>query len=118
MSYLIERVYNGHDNSVDLVLIRREVPYPLDDVEEITVTVNGTTISSTNQPTDSILWLGEGYLTGEIRLFLGEAGLPAGEHGAWIVIYDDDHPNGIVWGAIVLDVHAEVEVDIEPEPAP
>jgi len=117
MSYLIEHVYNGHDNSVDLQLTVNGQPFPLDEVDEITVTVASRTFRSDNGVGDPILWDGAGYQVGEIRLFLGDKDLPPGDLGAWIVIYDTDHENGFVWGAVVLNVHAEVE-GVEEEEGP
>lgn len=112
MSYLVEHVYNGHDNTVDLQLTEKGVPYPhMDAVTGIKLTVAGVTFSSTNQPGDPILWDGVDFKEAEIRIYLGDGALPVGSHGAWIVLYDADHPNGLVWGAIILEVHAEFEIE-------
>lgn len=108
MSYLVEHVYNGHDNPVALQLTRRGSLVPLDGVTRITVTVGETTIDSDTEPT-AILWAQPGYAVAEVRLFFGMLGLPVGQHGAWLVVYDAGHANGTVWAAFVLQVHDEVE---------
>lgn len=106
-----EIVYLGHDNSVDLLLKADGVAVDLAAVTAATITVGDVTISSDNEDTDPIRWAKSGYTTGEIRLFLGVESIVASTtvYPAYLVIYDAENPNGIVWGYVPIRVMEEVE---------
>lgn len=53
-----------------------------------------------------------GYDTGEIRIFLGDQALTADarSQSMYVVVYDADNEDGVVWGpAVPVVVKAEVE---------
>jgi hypothetical protein len=108
---LTEIVYLGHDNSIDLLLKADDVAQSLASVTRATITIGEVTIDSDNGETDPIRWAKSGYDTGEIRLFLGGQTLveAAQPYTSYLVIYDADHPEGIVWGYVLIRVKAEVE---------
>lgn len=106
-----ETVYLGHDNSIDLILKSDDVAQSLVSVTKATINVGGVTVESVNGNTDPIRWAKDGYETGEIRLFLGGQSLIPSTiaQTSYLVIYDSDNPNGIVWGEFLIKVIAEVE---------
>jgi hypothetical protein len=106
----VEFVYLSHDNSIDLLLKADGVAYDLSDATTATLTLGGVTITSTNLSNSPIRWNKVGYDTGEIRLFLGDQSINVGTYQkAYLVIYDPNNTNGIVWGDIRITVKAEVE---------
>jgi hypothetical protein len=106
----VEVVYLGHDNSIDLLLKADGVAYDLANTTQINLTIGGTTITSINGNTDPIKWYRAGYDTGEMRMFLGDQDIDPGTYRrAWIVVFDYDNNEGIVWGNIRITVKAEVE---------
>jgi hypothetical protein len=110
-----EYVFLGHDNSIDVILKSRRaeddlpVAQDLAAVNKITLTVGDVLVSSTNQANDPIRWLQTGYDTGEVHISLGAQSLTPDTYRAPLVVYDTDHPEGIVWGFIPVEVLAEVE---------
>ena len=107
----VEVVYLGHDNSIDLLLKADGTAYDLSSITSATITIGTTTLTSTNASNGTIRWNKSGYDTGEIRLFLGDQSLTAGTYRrAYLVLYDAENTNGIVWGNIRITIKAEVEV--------
>lgn len=106
-----EIVYLGHDNSIDLLLKADGTAQDLSAVTAATITIGEVTVTSDNGDTDPIRWAKSGYATGEIRLYLGSENLVAAiePYTAYLVIYDADNPNGIVWGYVLIRVAADVE---------
>lgn len=109
---MIEYAYLGHDNSIDLLLKADGTAYDLTNITQMTLTLGSdTSITSDNGAADPIRWNKSGYDTGEVRLFLGDQSITAGTYRrAYLVVYDNDNPDGIVWGYIRITVKAEVEV--------
>jgi len=106
----VEVVYLGHDNSIDLLLKEDGVAYSLAQTTQINITVGDVKITSTNRDIDPIKWYRSGYQTGEARFFLGDQDIDPGTYRrAWIVVFDYNHQEGIVWGNIRMTVKAEVE---------
>lgn len=111
MYTLVERAYLGRDNSIDLLLKADDVAVDLSSVTRMVLVVDSTTIiSSTNQAADPILWNQVGYETGECRLFLKDQTLTTGRNTAQLVVYDPTNTDGVVWGSVVLLVHAETVI--------
>ncbi len=105
-----EIVYLDHDNSIDLILKADGTARDLSNVTKITATFDDTTIESEDAAAGPIRWNQDGYATGEIRLFLGDQNISADRYSTvYIVTYDPDNTNGIVWGSIRVEVKAEVE---------
>jgi len=109
-----EIVYLGHENSIDLILKADGIAVALTSVTRMTLTLGTTLIDSENGGADPIRWIQTGYATGEIRLFLGDQTISAGNYQAPLVVYDPTNTDGIVWGFIPITVIAEVEGAIPP----
>lgn len=101
---MYELVWLEHDNYVRLVLIADGAPVStsaITQVKTVFVPLEGGSqqvVSSTNSSSDMIRWGQSGYETGEIRLFLGNSGIPPGIYLAYLIVYDPEKPDGIVWG--------------------
>jgi len=104
-----EFVYLGHDNSIDLILKSNGTAVDLSDVTDMTLTFGAKLIKSDNGDSDPIRWIKSGYDTGEIRLFLGDQMIRAGNYNAPLIVYDPTNPNGIFWGSIPITVAADPE---------
>jgi hypothetical protein len=105
MSTILEYVYLGRDNSIDILLKADGVAVDLSSVTQIDLIVGDVTISSTNQGVDLIRWAQVGYDTGEVRLALGDSSITAsGKQRAYLIVYDPTNTAGINWGAIDLYV--------------
>ena len=109
-----EFVYLGHDNSVDLILKADGVAVDLSSVTDMTLTFGTTLIESDNGDSDPIRWIKAGYATGEIRLFLGDQTITAGNYQAPLIVYDPTNSNGIFWGRIPITVVEELEATPPP----
>jgi len=107
-----EIVYLSHDNVIELLLKADDVEVDLSGVTKMTVTFGSVvTITSTNQATDSILWNKNGYAVGEVHLILGENNIVANNYkNVYLVVYDPNYPDGIVWGSFAVKVVPEVEI--------
>jgi hypothetical protein len=106
---LPQTVYLGHDNSINLQLTADGAPFPLDTVTGITLIFGGNRIESDNGASDPIRWLGEGYLVGEVRLFLGGLSILPGTYTrATFIVYLPPFTDGIVWESFTLKVLAEI----------
>jgi hypothetical protein len=98
-----EIVWLEHDNSVDLLLRADGDLVDLSAVTEITITVGGITVSSTDNVNGAIRW--DGALeTGEVQLHLGDESLPEGDHNCRLVVYDPSNTDGIAWGYVPLKI--------------
>jgi hypothetical protein len=114
-----ETVFLSHGNRIDLILKKKEssetvyTAVNLASVTKMTLTFAGDTkitVTSTNQATDPILWCGNGFATGEVRMSLGGQAIPPGDYqGVPLVVYDNSYTDGIVWGFLDIPVVDEVE---------
>ena len=96
-----EYVYNGHDNTIDLLLKANDVAQDLSSVTRMTLEVGDETIDS-DVSGDAFNWAPG--VTGKLILDLGGEGLTAGTYRATLTVYDPDNTNGIVWGTFKLIV--------------
>lgn len=87
--------YSGADDSASLELTEDGSALTTEQMEAITklsLIVDGTvTLASDTHPTVFSI------LADRITLFLGRAGLSAGNHRATLFVFDIDHPNGQGW---------------------
>ncbi len=105
-----EIVYQGHSNSVDVILKSNGTAVDLSGTTAITLTFGTVLISSTNNATNHILWNQAGYDTGEVRLFLGEdTQINPGSYDAPLIIYNSTATAGCVWGKVGIIIKDEVE---------
>lgn len=108
-----EIIWLGHDNLNDLILKADGVAVDLSGVTEMKIKVedDDLIIVSGNYPGDPILWNGEEFETGEIRLSLGGQALSTARHKATLVVYDAANPNGISWGHLWLEVRPGIPAE-------
>ena len=104
-----EVVYLGHDNTIDLRLDADGTAQDLSSVTKITATFGDTLVESENASSGSIMWSGDGFVTGEIRLDVGAESIDAGNYHVPIIVYDPTNTTGVVWGTKSIRVVAEVE---------
>lgn len=97
-----ENVYNGRDNTIDLVLINKgSVLTDLSGVTRATITVGTDTFDSSATGGSSILWWTDsmtyrGTSTDVLKIKLGAQSLATGEYtGCDIVVYDATNTNGL-----------------------
>jgi len=109
MALVKEKYYLTHDNTIDLLLKSDGAAVNLAGATKITISINDTLIESTNQANDPIRWVQPGYDTGEIRLFLKDEDLTAGDYKVPVVVYTVDDDDGIVWDFFMLKVIADPE---------
>lgn len=101
---IIEKIYNGRDNTVDLLLKAEGVAVDLAAVTRMQVVVGSTMVDSQAHPT-YFDWTPTPAVTGKVLLTLGAAGLTVGERQvAQLVVFDPSNTLGIVWGSFYLDV--------------
>ena len=102
---MIETVYNGRDNVIDLLLKMDGIAQDLSSITKIVLRVgNVATIENENADDWPIKWSGLG-VTGKIQMKLGAQGIPAGNtYSARLITYDPVNTNGIAWGSFDLTV--------------
>jgi len=95
-----EIVYSGRDNTVDLVLVADKLPVDITPITRVTIDVGGTIVDSDATP-GAFVWPVDRELDGRpvkaLLLKLGGVGLATGDYRAELVVYDTDHPAGLVW---------------------
>ena len=96
-----EIVYNGHDNTIDLLLKADGVAEDLSSVTRMTLEVAGSTIDS-DVSGAAFDWATG--VTGKLILALGDEGLTAGSYRATLTVYDSTNTDGIVWGTFKVIV--------------
>jgi hypothetical protein len=102
---IIESVYNGRNNSNDLLLKADGVAVDLaTTVTRMQLIVGTKTVDSTTTPT-AFDWTPAPAVAGKVILTLGAAGLTVGvRQVAELIVYDAANPLGINWGKFYLDV--------------
>lgn len=106
-----EKIYVGHDNTIDRILKADGVAQDLSNATKIAISIGGTTFESSDKANGIITWDQAGYDTGEIRIGIGnETGLQAlagSTYDAEITVFDASNPNGITWDTIRVEVIAD-----------
>lgn len=102
---MADTVYIGnYDNTVDFQLSADGSAVDLTSTTQIDAFIDGISVVSTNQSTDSIRWSQAGYSTGEIRCkFGGVNGLSPGLKSCYFIAYDPINTNGIVFDPVDLE---------------
>ena len=100
---ILETVYNGRDNSVDLLLKADGTAQNLSFVTRMRVMdKDGSwSVDSSTAPT-AFDWTAA--TTGKVELSFGGQSITAGTYICYLVVYDASHTNGINWGEFVLEV--------------
>ena len=112
-----EKVWLGHDNSVNRVLKADGAALTneqMDAITDMTLSFGSVLVESDNGDADPIRWRKSGYATGEVRLFLGGQTIAAGSYQAPLVVYDATNVNGVVWGMLPITVMADPEAAAAP----
>ena len=105
----MEKLYLGHNNTIDLIAKLNDAAQDISGATKITATFDDTTFSSEDHDTGCILWDNDGYVTGELRLDLGDEDIDAGEYDVPVVVYASSYTDGLMWGRVTIQVIAEVE---------
>lgn len=101
---MIEIVYDGKDNSIDILLKMDGVAQDLSSVTKVVLKVGSVTITDESPTAWPIKWSGLG-VTGKVQMKLGDQGITAGNvYPATLTTYDPVNTNGIVWGTFDLNV--------------
>ena len=118
MTSVLEPIYLGHDNTINLQLTADSVAVDTSGFTKVTATLESeagvkltvTTLAAA-KATGSIKWDQSGYDTGEIRIKFGDQSLTGGQrHTLKVVAYDSTNTDGVVWGdGIQVLTWAEVE---------
>lgn len=118
-----EVVYNGRDNTIDLLFKADGVVVDLDSVTKIKLVFRPTTGNSTEiedeEPTQwPIKWAtSETGMTGKMLLRLGDQGLDEGLYLVDFIVYDSGNDAGIDWSGI-SGVEIYVKGDAVTEASP
>lgn len=105
----IERVYLGHNNTIDLILKEDGVAVDLSAATNVSITIGAMTVSYANNPSGFDL---SEMNIGKLKMELGNltedslfTGLVVGAYSSCpITIYDPARPEGLVWGKIIVTV--------------
>lgn len=99
----IETVYNGRDNTIDLLLKADGVAQDLSTVTRMVVAEqdDAFSVDSATSP-DAFDWATG--TTGVVVFAFGGEGITAGYHQCRLIVYDPTNANGVVWGSIKLTV--------------
>jgi hypothetical protein len=97
-----EKVYLGHDNSVDLLLKAGGSAVDLSSVTRMVLELSDGT--SFDSDTDAGVFDWDTGTTGKLIISLGGETIDAGTYHATLIVYDPTNPNGIVWGRFNLVV--------------
>lgn len=107
---LIENIYNGRDNRIDLLLKAKIYPattisaIPLTDVTRVTLKI-GNILLDSDVTASYFDWVSSGA-DGILKLKLGAANLSLGkEQQAILYIFDPTNPNGIHWGEFKVNIY-------------
>lgn len=105
-----EIVWDGHDNSIDFILKQNNSAIDISGTTRITASFGKRRIENNDPSTGLIRWSGSGYVTGEVRLYLGATSVTPGLYDVPIITYQEGgSSNGIVWGSIKIRVKPNVE---------
>ena len=97
---MVEVIYNGNDNAIDLQLLEDTVAVDLSSVTRMTIAFDTKVVDSDTSP-DVFDWsAGDGKLT----LILGAESISEDLYYAELVVYDPANTNGIVWGSFKVVV--------------
>jgi hypothetical protein len=101
---IIEKVYNGRNNKIDLLLKADGAAVDLAAVTRMQLVLASTTIDSATAPA-CFDWAPTPSVTGKVVLSLGGSSLATGDRQtAALIVYDASNPLGINWGSFYLDI--------------
>ena len=94
MTQIIEDVYNGRDNTIDLLLTEDGVSITHGDITRVVVALNDDDDTEIDSDVDGGAF---DWANDKLILALGGLGITAGSYNADIFIYTSGNPNGIQW---------------------
>ncbi len=104
-----EKIFNGHDNTIELELREENAAVDLSSITRIAVKLSGpasAVIDSDAAGTGVVDW-SDG--AGKLILRLGEQNIAPGRYTATVVVYDAGaYDDGLVWGSFGLEVRERV----------
>ena len=98
-----ETVYNGRDNTNDLLLLADGSAQDLGPVTRMVLSERSGLFSIDSQSAPAAFDWSTGT-TGKVILSLGDQAIAAGTHVCRLIVYDPTNPDGIVWGQVLLKV--------------
>jgi len=97
-----EIIWKGYDNTINLLLKEEGSIKVLSGVTQVAAVFDGTSYDSV---TYSSYFDWESGTTGELILKFGQSGVTAGYYpSVEIILYDENNPNGLVWGTIPITI--------------
>ena len=99
---ITEIIYDGHDNTIDLLLKADEVATDLSSVTRMTLDVDTFILVDSAISGECFDW--STGVTGKVILALGGEGIDEGLYRAKLTVYDSINTDGIVWGEFNLTV--------------
>ncbi len=93
---MAETIYLNRDNEIILELRSNESLVDLSGVTRMKFVVGTTTLDSSGS--SYFDWTDTGYGTGTVVITVGSATLTEGYYDGYLVVYDNTHANGIIWG--------------------
>lgn len=97
---MVEVIYNGNDNAIDLQLLEDAVAVDLSSVSRMTIAFDTKVVDSDTSPSAFDWSAGSGKLT----MILGAESISEGIYNAELTVYDTENTKGIVWGTFKVVV--------------
>ena len=101
-SNIVERVYNGRDNTIDLILTADGEVVDLSSVQKMVVEDKAGGFSEIDSDSAPAAFDWNTGTPGKVVLSLGAANVPAGNYNCRIVVFDATTPDGIVWDDLTI----------------
>lgn len=93
---MAETIYLNRSNEIILELRSNETLVDLSGVTRMKLIVGTTTLDSSGS--SYFDWTDTGYGTGTVVITVGSATIAVGYYDGYLVVYDNTHPSGIIWG--------------------
>jgi len=105
----IEKVYNGRDNTIDLLLKADGSAVDLSPVTRMKIIdKEGSFEIDSSVALTAIDWATG--VTGKVILALGDQNLVVGAYTCYLIVYDPSHDDGLNWGEFTIQVIDEPTV--------
>jgi hypothetical protein len=91
---IIEDVYNGRDNTIDLLLTEDGVSINHDSITRVQLKLNNTADTVIDSETSPGVF---DWSQGKLIISLGNEGVPVGSYNADLYIFDGTNTNGVKW---------------------
>ena len=94
-------VYNDFDNTLDFILKSDGTAQDLSELTQVKlIDVKGTFEVDSAVSLSAFDW--SSLTTGKLIMKLGHESIPEGVYTCWLVVYDLDYVEGLVWGTVDL----------------